>query len=181
MDTKRLPKPNIYRAKKTLEFVGKWIYPAGTILDIGEPNFVGTYIATKLNRSIKNTNCDLDYSINPIPEKLSTIFCFEVLEHLLNPRIFLDNCHHISAKDCQMFLSYPSRPKLLWNNLDHFHEYDQLRFKYLLDKTGWKIVSHERIRLIYGWKDFFKYLCGIRPFLRLFYDYTEIYELRKKY
>ena len=51
MDTKRQPKPNVYRAEKTYQFVSKRIKNHEynhAILDIGEPNFVGKYITDKL-------------------------------------------------------------------------------------------------------------------------------------
>lgn len=181
LDTRRTPELDIYRAKKTAKFIsatiGKRPLP---ILDIGERNLVGKYLKETLDIILENTNSDLDYTIENYfilgKYQYNRVFCFEVIEHLLNPRYFMDNLHKVTTEDCQVFLSYPSRPKFLWNPIDHFHEYDKKRFNFLLEATGWKIIRKGKIRLLHRW---WFYLTGFRPILRLYYDYTNIFELCK--
>ena len=90
----------------------------------------------------------------------------------MNPRLFFDNLHKITTKDVVLYLSYPSRPKIMWNNKEHFHEYDSLRFNYLLNKTGWKVIREKKIYV-------YRFPGGIRPLIRNFIPQTRIYELRK--
>lgn len=161
------------RFRKTVKFIGNI---RGHILDIGERNNLTNYIEDKLNVSCENTKSDLDYSIDYDLEieKFDVIFCFEVIEHLLNPRLFFDNLYKITKDDGKVILSYPSRPKIFWNNEEHFHEYDRLRFNYLLKKTGFRIVRKKNIYVK-------RTPNGIRPLIRNFIPQTTIYELRKNF
>ncbi len=104
--------------------------------------------------------------------KFDYVTCFEVIEHLMNPRFFFDNLHDVTSEKVKVFLSFPGRPKPFWNNAEHFHEYDKPRFKYLLDKTGWEIVRKKNIYVP-------RWPWGIRPLLRNFIPQTTIYELKK--
>ena len=124
--------------------------------------------------SIINTYSDLDYSIDYNNDAVifDYVFCFEVIEHLLNPRLFFDNLNALVHDGSRIFLSYPSRPKLFWNNDEHFHEYDKARFNYLLKKTGFEIVRKKNIYVR-------KKPNGIRPLIRNFMPQTVIYELKK--
>ena len=159
------------RFRQTVDFIGNI---SGVSLDIGERNHLSDYIEERLNVSIVNTFSDLDYCIeyNADDEMFDYVFCFEVIEHLLNPRNFFDKLYCLVHKDSRIFLSYPSRPKLFWNNDEHFHEYDRLRFNYLLQKTGFKIVRQKNIYVR-------RTPNGIRPLLRNFIPQTVIFELQK--
>lgn len=192
MNTRKKPQDSPYRAQKTLEFIQKHIqkdhlayeFP---ILDIGQKNFVGDYIGRHLPTILINTGGDLDYSWWDKPQnhksndsrKYYTVFCFETLEHLTNPGSFLTRLHDFTINTSQVFLSTPSRPKFLWNDEEHFHEIDKHRLAFLFEKTGWEIVDQDRIRIINTRWDYLKYFKGFRPLLRLFFDFTNIYELRK--
>lgn len=169
------------RFKQTLDFIGDI---QGTVLDIGERNHLTEYIEKRLALDIYNTFSDLDYSIEFNLKgadyylglsffEFDYVFCFQVIEHLLNPRLFFDNLRETVNKDTRIFLSYPSRPKIFWNNQEHFHEYDKLRFNYLLDKTGFEIIRKKNIYVR-------RFPNGIRPLLRNFIPQTTIYELRVK-
>jgi len=150
-------------------------YTNHPILDIAEMNPTGQYLAQKLGVTIDNTNTDLDYEIGPLPSApYKAVWCFEVIEHLMNPRAFMDNLHKVTHHDAQVFLSYPSRPKWLWNNEQHFHEYDELRFSMLLKKTGWEVVDQSPIYVS-------RPINGIRPIIRNMIPQTRIFELRKIY
>jgi len=159
------------RTIKTIKFCD---IPVGImVLDIAAPNDLTKQMAIEKNINIVNTISDLDYDI--IPEKyydFNYVTCFEVIEHLLNPRLFLDNLHKITTSDVILYLSYPSRPKFLWNNKEHFHEYDRLRFNYLLKKTGWKVLKEKKIYVN-------RIPNGIRPLIRNFIPVTIIYKIIK--
>jgi hypothetical protein len=163
-----------YSSKRTSETIKFCNIPKGeTILDIAAPNELSKQMAVSKGINVINTISDLDYDI--IPETKSSfkyVTCFEVIEHLMNPRLFFDNLHQITDKDVILYLSYPSRPKIMWNNEEHFHEYDRLRFNYLLEKTSWKVIGEKKIYVR-------RKPNGIRPLIRNFIPQTIIYELHK--
>ncbi len=171
MDLKMTPDWNPRRAKKTLDFLISCELTKGTVLDIGEPNDLGKYLEMHTGCKLINTDCDLDYKIE-VDRKFDTVFCFEVLEHLMNPRLFLDNLYKVTENRADIFLSFPSRPKFLWNNESHFHEYDKLRFGMLLEATGFEIIKKKKIYIP-------NFKIGIRPTIRLFIPKTVIYLLKK--
>lgn len=73
-------------------------------------------------------------------------------------------------------LSAPGRPKILWGEY-HFREYTPAELqKWILNPLGLQIVRKKRVRIDHHWSFYFK---GIRPFLRLFYGFTWIYEIKK--
>lgn len=170
LHTRRAPS---YHAKRTRETIAFCDIPRySTVLDIGEPNYLAIQMGREKRVTVINTTSDLDYEIKP-EGVYDYVTCFEVIEHLLNPRTFFDNLHGVTKKLSRVFLSYPSRPKWFWNDAEHFHEYDRMRFEYLLDKTGWEIVREKPI-YVRRWPT------GIRPLLRNFMPQTTVYELRKK-
>jgi hypothetical protein len=159
------------RATQTIDFCD--MEKGSKVLDIASSNKLSQRLAREKEVDMVNTTSDLDYSI--IPEKKITpdyVTCFEVIEHLLNPRCFLDNLHNNTPDDIVLYLSYPSRPKFLWNNREHFHEYDKLRFNFLLKRTKWRIVKSKKI--------YTRVLpTGIRPLIRNFIPVTVIYKIVK--
>jgi len=174
MNTKENPSYSRSRTRQTIKFCE---IPEGvTVLDIAAPNMLSREMADKKSISVINTVSDLDYEITPdstLLNKFDYVTCFEVIEHLLNPRLFFDNLHNVTTDNAVVYLSYPSRYKWLWNDQEHFHEYDKQRFKYLLDKTGWAIVESKSI---YVRRNPF----GIRPIIRNFLPQTGIYKLIKR-
>jgi len=120
-----------------------------------------------------NTSSDLDYLMTAgVDVMYDYVTCFQVIEHLMNPRLFFDNLYRITTEDVILYLSYPSRLKIMWNDEEHFHEYDRLRFEYLLKKTGWKIVREKKIYVSIKPN-------GIRPLIRNFMPQTIIYKIVK--
>jgi 2-polyprenyl-3-methyl-5-hydroxy-6-metoxy-1,4-benzoquinol methylase len=170
--TNRKPGYDESRAKKTIEFCD---IPQGAIvLDIAETNALSQQLAKEKGIEVINTVSDLDSSI--IPQR-SAVFkyvtCFEVIEHLMNPKLFFDNLHRMTTDDVIVYLSYPSRPKWLWNDNEHFHEYDKIRFDYLLSRTNWQSVEQKKIYI-------FRLPTGIRPIIRNFIPQTILYKIVKK-
>jgi len=169
--TNRKPSYSKSRTCQTIMFCD---IPAGnTVLDIAERNDLSRQLAKKKSVDIVNTTSDLDYDI--IPEKngiFNYVTCFEVIEHLLNPRLFFDKLHELTTGNVVLYLSYPSRPKIMWNDEEHFHEYDKLRFNYLLKKTGWKIIESKKIYI-------HRFPKGIRSLIRNFIPQTGIYKIIK--
>lgn len=149
------------------------------IADVGELNHKSQYLSTYYGVMIDQIEGDFDYYLAN-GKKYETILMFEVLSHLVNPLWFLAEIKFQLEKGGVIYLSMPSRPKVLWNK-HHYCEISTDRFKrFILDELGLKIVRMKRIR---NPRQPDKLRIGIRPVirwvLRLLYNYTVIYEIRR--
>jgi hypothetical protein len=152
------------RYDKTLAFIRTTLSPPARILDIGTPNVFSEQMM-KAGYSVVNTRGeDLDDDPAAVQRgDADAATAFEIFEHLLNP---LGVLRHIQAP-----VLYASVPLRLWfapayrhptNRWDqHFHEFEDWQFDWLLEKSGWTIVRSEK------WTSPVK-KPGIRPILRLF-------------
>lgn len=150
------------RYTKTLAFV-KQTLPVGTsVLDVGIANPLSRMFE-KEGYPVTNTKGE---DLDSFPEtvnlfKTEAAFAFEILEHLINPMGVL--------KNIQSNRLFASIPLSLWfakayrNKNDrwdqHFHEFEDWQFDWLLEKSGWKIVRSEKWASPTG-------VMGIRPLLR---------------
>lgn len=163
------------RFEKTLEFLTKTITPPAHILDIGTPNPFSKIMEASGFRVTNTTGEDLDedtHFIQTVQADCTT--AFEIFEHLLNPLGVL--------KAIQSEKLVASIPLSLWfakayrnknNRWDqHFHEFEDWQFDWLLEKAGWEIVRSEK------WTSPIP-VNGIRPVLRLFTPRYYIIEARK--
>jgi hypothetical protein len=148
--------------------------------EIGKPNAKSDYISKKKGIMIDQLCSDYDFN-EGLPlnngRKYNIIFCFEILEHLQNPLLFLKSLLEYWNNSGFIYLSMPARLRFLWTE-HHFHEIPPKHFqKWLLNPLGLEIKRKKRIRINHSpWF----YLSGIRPFFRLFFNYTWIYEIKKK-
>jgi hypothetical protein len=150
------------RYLKTLAFVKQTLPKGSTVLDLGITNPLSR-LFEKEGYLVSNTQGeDLDEKPETVnPFNTDAIFAFEILEHLINPMGVLKN---LQAKRL-----YTSIPLSLWfakayrNKNDrwdqHFHEFEDWQFDWLLEKSGWKIVRTEKWTSSTG-------ILGIRPLLR---------------
>lgn len=161
-------------AKQIFEFIDEWESPIG---DMGNPNFKKTQFEKLLNQDIESIyGFDFDRIPWNYDKKFNTIFCFEILEHLFNPLLFLEQLKKLlESNEGTIYLSTPYRAHFLWTK-HHYHEIDDTRIKWLFDKAGLKIAESRKIRLFRGWK---YHLRGIRPLLRL-HTFTRVYKLKIK-
>jgi len=140
------------------------------VLDIGGKNEFGVRLANEHNLSYHYSIGDLDTLDWTVSESSSheyeVVFCFEVLEHLLNPLLLLKLLYEKKYIDenSKIFISVPRRPHFLWTP-HHFHEFDKSRFEYLIDRAGYKIITYERSGIL--WRNWIFYFRGIKPILRL--------------
>ncbi|HMR56386.1 MAG TPA: methyltransferase [Cyclobacteriaceae bacterium] len=150
------------RYVKTLAFVIQTLPKGSSALDIGIANPLSR-LFEKEGYGIKNTQGE---DLDEVPETLTQFktdaaFAFEILEHLINPMGVL--------KNIQANRLYASIPLSLWfakayrnknNRWDqHFHEFEDWQFDWLLEKSGWKIVRAEKWTSPTG-------VLGVRPLLR---------------
>jgi len=101
---------------------------------------------------------DLNYPF-PISSKYNTILCFQIIEHLLNPLLFMCEVKKLMNNNSLLYISYPIHgTKYFWSS-GHFHEYDKSRFFYLLKESGFKIIDYKQ-------KIMWVRVKGIRPIIR---------------
>lgn len=162
------------RVKIWKSFIGELESDYILVCGLGEFEYKLGYI-TRFSETIENFNYTDWHPV--LHQTFKTVFCFEVLEHLCNPLLFLERLKEFIYQDADIFISFPSgRPQFLWTG-GHFHEYGKERAEELFRLAGYKVIRTERTPII--WKRPLEYFKGIRPFLRLFWPLRcRLYHLR---
>jgi hypothetical protein len=175
-NTYKLSSSKEKRYKKTWDFLNPSLNKGESILDVGTPNPFSDFLTTQGFKIINTQGEDLD----EVPESIAkyqtdVTTAFEIFEHLLNPLSVLK-----SIKSERLFASIPLSlwfAKAYRNKNDrwdqHFHEFEDWQFDWLLEKAGWEIIRSEK------WTSPTK-INGIRPILRLFTPRYYIVEARRK-
>lgn len=136
-----------------MEFIKKW-YPYMQVDQIVSDDF----------------NTEIEFK-----KQYSTIFCLEVIEHLTNPELLIKEMSGALSFHGNIYISIPDRPKFLYP-IFHYNEMSgKILQNWLLDKYGLRIIRSKKIRIPVKW---WKYFTGIRPFMRLFFNYTWVYEIK---
>ncbi len=150
------------RYKHTLDFLKSVSPPPKNILDLGVPNPF-TAIMQETGYVVTNTQGeDLDIHTEAVQtDRYDLVTAFEIFEHLLAPFNIL--------RDIQAKKLVATVPLRLWfspayrNPSDerdqHFHEFEDWQFDWLLDKTGWEIKKKAK------WTNPVNKI-GVRPILR---------------
>ena len=135
------------RYRITTDFINKHIDKSELILDLGIKNPLSEALKEDGFQIINTNGEDLDIDQSLILEtKATVVTAFQIFEHLLNPFQILNS---IKAK--KLVCSIPLR---LWfakayrnfNDIrdNHFHEFEDWQFDWLLQKSGWKIIRKEK-------------------------------------
>jgi hypothetical protein len=166
--------PNAYRnrIRRTIT----WINPSdmiGSVCDCGETNPLKEEIEKHFDIKLDSKDWDFNKSIGK-QSKYNTILAFEVLEHIYNPLVFLNQIKGLLKSDGVIYLSTPRVFPQWLRSEYHFHEIPTDRLKWLFDEAGLKVVEEGKISLRGDW---YHYLWGFRPFLRGFWR-TRIYKLK---
>src|SRR5262245_50027237 len=135
------------RYDRTWSFMAPSIKPSSVILDLGTPNAFSE-ILKKKGYSVLNTTGE-DFDTNPEVVKnykADVVTALEILEHLVNPfgvLKALDAEKLIATVPLRLWFSKAYRNK---NNQwdQHFHEFEDWQFDWLLEKAGWKIFRTEK-------------------------------------
>ena len=164
------------RYRITLEFLKKYIDTNEEILDLGVPNPFSE-IMKKNNYTVFNTQGeDLDTEFSTVKKSnASTVTAFEIFEHLVAPFNVLREIKAdklIASIPLKLwFSSAYKNPNDKWDR--HYHEFEDWQFDWLLEKSGWEIVSRKK------WTNPAKKI-GFRPILRLFFPrYYMVYAVKK--
>lgn len=164
------------RFHQTIDFMKPSLAAGSRILDLGTPNDMSEFM-TQHGYTVDNAH-GVDFDRQPDivgREGYDAVTMFEVLEHLINPMGVL-----MEVKAPKLFASVPLDlwfAKAYRNRNDewdqHFHEFEDWQFDWLLDKAGWKILRKEK------WTSPVKKL-GFRPILRSFTPRYYIVEAVRK-
>ncbi len=168
--------------KQIIDYLKRKIneYPV-FVLDIGQKSQLTEAIINNLRPLfLHNTFGDLDdvaiIADNGGKEWVNNydyIIYSHTIEHQFNPLNTLELIKMKMSKDSKLFIILPSRPKFLWTK-NHYHEIDNYRMKLLIERAGMRIISTERHKV---WRKNIYQYWGIRPFLRLFFEYSRYYEI----
>lgn len=164
------------RIESTIKFMEECGIDGKTFLDIAGPS----YVAGKISKHYSGTliyhtggNLDTKDWYKTGGQHYATVLMLEVLEHLLNPLLFLSELKRTTSFN-NMIVSWPYRPSWLWTRI-HFHEMRPDRFEYLCKLAGYEIVRMKKERQHELWYSKFT---GIRPFCRTFVNYQMFAHVR---
>jgi hypothetical protein len=164
------------RYNLTLDFVKKHISKDEEILDLGVENPLSDLLKSNGFNVTNTKGEDLDLNSSSVQKSSANVVtAFEIFEHLLSPFVVLKEMKAkklIASVPLKLWFSSAYRSKTDIRDR-HFHEFEDWQFDWLLEKSGWTIVSKKK------WTNPTKKL-GIRPILRYFTPrYYIIYAERK--
>lgn len=170
----------VKRLNEYLDFFDEYKSP---VLDIGAPNNMGKAIESDFqNRGYGDVKMDntLESDFNEIVraprEKYGTIFCFEVLEHVMNPLSFMRELHNLLDHAGVLYISTPRAAFIsIYASNYHFAEYKEPKLETLFAWAGF-VLEKKKIFSVYPW---WHAVMGIRPLWRLIFQRYIVYKLRK--
>ncbi len=164
------------RYNLTLNFLKKHLAKDELILDLGIENPFSEILKAEGFQVYNTSGEDLDLDFSAVQNTdAKVVTAFEIFEHLVAPFNVLRE-----IKADKLVASVPLRlwfSKAYRNMQDpwdqHYHEFEDWQFNWLLSKAGWEIKDSEK------WTNPVKKL-GIRPLLRSFTPrYYIVYAERK--
>lgn len=162
---------------ETLRYFDGRIRPDDLILDIGARSRLTDALEDVFGCKGINTTGDLDFILMPdMVGEFNMVIYSHTIEHQFNPLVTLSEINKLISNKATLYILLPERGKLLWDK-GHFHEIDEYRLRLLLKRSGFKVLSKERQKV---WRKWWFYLTGIRPFMRLFFEFHAVYECRKE-
>jgi hypothetical protein len=180
MTTEAYKNPNkelLTRYSKTLSFLEKiGLKPNEAILDLGTENPFTNILKEKGFKLFNSGEIDLDLQPEIVNNfDVEVVTAFEILEHLVSPFPLLQKLPGkklVATVPLKFWFKGAYRnPKDKWDN--HYHEFEDWQFDWLIEKSGWEIIHREK------WISPTKKI-GIRPFLRnITPRYYAVYAERK--
>lgn len=159
--------------KNTMGYLKDKINPSDVVLDIGSRNPLTELIERRLSVNIHNTIGDLDDDFAIPGYFFDKVIYSHTIEHQFNPLHTLLKIKPYLNPKAKIYILLPDRGKLLWCK-GHFHEIDEYRMGLLAKRSGFSILSKTKQKV---WREWWFYLTGIRPLMRLLFEYHAVYEL----
>jgi len=160
--------------KNMLRYLHGKINVNSKVLDVGNHNLLTKKIKEYFKIPIYNTEGDLDNDFILPKVDYDFIIFSHTLEHLFNPLHTLNYLKCVMTPKTLMIIAIPYRPCWL-RDKGHFHEMDEYLFKYLMKRAGLRIVDRKKYKI---WRKWWFYFTGIRPLLRLLFEYNIIYTVK---
>lgn len=170
---KEMPSFMTNRINETIKYLENEDLP-DTILDVGEYNPLAKKIEESFNVQVVSLERDFDYNFTH-NKQYQVITCFEILEHLFNPLLFLDNLKKLLKESGVIYLSTPYQWPQIIKGRHHYHEIPEDRLFWLFDKAGLEVEDKHLVTIAGDWHEHI----GFRPLLRYFQK-TRIYKLKIK-
>ena len=147
----------------------------GKIADCGENNPMKEAIENHFNIKIDSIEWNFNWFCHNVTEDYDVILCFEVLEHVMNPLLFLNQLRDLLNSNGVIYLSTPYQQPQILKAIHHYHEIPTDRLMWLFKSAKLTVKDSDRITIAGNW---YNHILGIRPVLRYFQK-TRIYKLVK--
>ena len=153
----------------------KFVKLKGRCVDIGNINPKCEYLKYYNNIMIEQLVVeDLNFDIIEC-SSFDTILLFEILEHLQNPLWCMYQLRKILNPGGSIYILMPSRPRFMWHKKHYFEIPKKHLQKWILEPLDLKIVKHKKV---YSSHSLFYYFTGFKYFMRLFFNGSNIYEIK---
>lgn len=163
---------NKHRLKVFRKFIGWHIVPEGLrVLDIGAPNFIGQELGIT-----DFTEGDLNRTMISPASNYDIITCFEVINHLYNHGVLIENIRKHLKDGGTLYLSTPKLWAIAWaHGKENYVEMKPRSICKLFEYFGFEVIRYE---VHNPW--FFGFMFwGFRPFFRFLFNRFQLWELRK--
>jgi len=145
------------RLAETLKFIRRTHKSGYYALDIGEPNYVSSMIQATFMFDIEHTVGDLHgqhWWATSGELEFQTVFCFEVIEHVMNPLQLLYKVNMLLTSGGVLYLSTPvhNRFGFYFNETNHFTEYKESSLRTLVEYAGFRITDYHQFKSIPFWQ-----------------------------
>ena len=147
----------------------------GGIADCGENNPLKKSIEEYFNLEIDSLDWDFNWTMH-FNKKYDIILCFEVLEHIMNPLLFLVELKKLLKDDGVIYLSTPHQKPQIIKAKHHYHEIPTDRLMWLFNAADLYSTHIGNVTIAGNW---YNHIFGIRPILRYFQK-TRVYKLNNK-
>ena len=142
---------------RRLDYLTSHIKMKGEWYDAGKNSgHVRRYLATYYDKAPSTLNGDLNYEyvfedkMNNVLDsnELDVITHLEVIEHLLNPLLNMQECYRMLKPGGIMYLTTPNDYSFIFKLehllerkfVDHFHQFNEFELRWLLQETGFKKI-----------------------------------------
>ena len=184
--------PDFPRIEKVAKFFLQ--HPPGKLLDVGHSRgsfgdelsrkgweCIGLDLASPKNSKIRTVRCDLNEGFPIDSEAFDVVTAGEVIEHMLNEELFLQECRRVLKKDGVLVLTTPNlafslnrvlvligRTPLFVTAPYHYHFHTRSTLKRMVERCGFQVVRIVSSHVLYSRRrhftgKFFEWLGDLFP------------------